>query len=726
MGKSKIFRKVDSSTTLKALLTALIIIIIEVVCGTLILNIYSSQVYAEVYAERSAIAEDIGKGAVSAMGENADYAEESVQLGLKTYLESDAHGDGYVLFTEASSGRIIGSGWALEGNLSDYGINYNSPCIFEKDGTSYIFSSYRLNDSYFVGVIDNFESRQIQIDGLVSNTVVFLIICGVFVLAVFAFYVNWAGGNMSIAKHAYRFTVDADNNVVKYNHRFRADFGALNQLDFDISKFDNHGYNLISIKGVNGEKALSFTVRKRADGKYSVNGDEIKNSVGSTVNVPAAVGASGAPDKVRVSLSNAYKDFRHRGKRTLIGVISIVNLQRIGALFGKDMSQKIQQSLVVRAREKFEFVYELDTGRIGVACPDGQRLNALLSSMDENLEYLSQPIRLEDNLFTVELKSGFALCDATMPTDDFDYAMQAAEAALQRVLDSKVADYLIYHESQKSVYAKYFIKFDVKQMLEDGAFEMEYQPQYNIKEGRIEGFEALLRVKKNWDVSVDTFSFISYAERTGAMVQLGDFIFNTGMSFAKQLENKNVRVSLNVSPVQLMQAGFTETFLNIYKKYQLKPGALCVEITESFLMSNFDETLEKLRILQDNGISIHLDDFGTEYSSLLYIKKLPVSSIKIDKGFVHGICKDKTSQAIIKFITNIAKLINCTTICEGVETTQEFDMLQVLGCDVIQGWLIGRSLPPEEAVKIIDSFDYAAVAAAKNAEFAPSDKKETK
>ena len=719
MGKSKIFRKVDNSTMLKALIAALLIIIIEVVCGTLILNIYTSQVYAEVYAERTEIASDVAAGAKEVLGENADYADESVQTQLKDYFAVNLHGDGCVLFTEASSGRIVGSGWILEGNLSNYGITYSSPCIFDMNGTPYIFSAARLNDSYFIGVIDNFQSRQSQIDGLIANTVVFLIVCAIFVVAVFIFYVNWAGGQMSVAKHAYRFSVDGDNKVVRYNHKFRADFGALNQLDFDISKFDNRGYNLISINGANGEKTLSFTVRKMADGKYSVRGDEIKNSVGSTVNVPAAVGVSGSADKVRISLSAAYKDFINRGKRTLIGIIYIINLQRIGALFGKDMSLKIQRALVERAKSKFEFAYELDTGRLGVASPDGQKLNNLLASMDEVIDYLNQPIKLEDNLFTIETKCGFALCDATMPSGDFEYAMQAAEAALQRVLDSKVADYLIYHELQKNVYAKYFIKFDVRQMLDDGAFEMEYQPQYNIKEGRIEGFEALLRVKKNWDVSVDTFSFISYAERTGAMVQLGDFIFNTGMSFAKQVEDKNVRVSLNVSPVQLMQAGFTETFLNIFKKYNLKPGSVCVEITESFLMSNFDETLEKLKILKDNGISIHLDDFGTEYSSLLYIKKLPVSSIKIDKGFVHGICKDKTSQAIIKFITNIAKLIDCTTICEGVESTQEFDMLQVLGCDVIQGWLIGRSLPPEKALAVIDTFDYETVAAAQNARSVP-------
>ena len=217
MGKSKIFRKVDNSTMLKALIAALLIIIIEVVCGTLILNIYTSQVYAEVYAERTEIASDVAAGAKEVLGENAYYADESVQTQLKDYFAVNLHGDGCVLFTEASSGRIVGSGWILEGNLSNYGITYSSPCIFDMNGTPYIFSAARLNDSYFIGVIDNFQSRQSQIDGLIANTVVFLIACAIFVVAVFIFYVNWAGGQMSVAKHAYRFSVDGDNKVVRYN-----------------------------------------------------------------------------------------------------------------------------------------------------------------------------------------------------------------------------------------------------------------------------------------------------------------------------------------------------------------------------------------------------------------------------------------------------------------------------------------------------------------------------
>ncbi|MGN0818447.1 MAG: EAL domain-containing protein, partial [Candidatus Coproplasma sp.] len=522
------------------------------------------------------------------------------------------------------------------------------------------------------------------------------------------------GGRQRIKNYEYALVVDDDGKILKADSAFRKDFGSTDRINADFSKFNKKSYNLVQLNGIAGARTLVFRLRC-ADNKNFIYASDIKNARDYVGGSEESGGELATTEKANASLSSAYESFVVRGKRTLIGVMVISNLNQIGTLFGKDMALNIQKVVLDKAREKFTYVYELDLGKIGVTFPDGKNLDILLSEIEDYLQYVSQPIRMEDNLFTIELKSGFALCDSAMPTQDFDYAMKAANAALQRVIDTNVADYVIFHESQKSIYAKYFIKYDIKQMLIEGAFEMEYQPQYNIKEKRIEGFEALFRVKKSWNVNVDTFSFITYAERTGAMVQLGDFIFDTGMRFAKQLEGKNVSVSLNVSPVQLMQAGFIENFLRIYKKYELKPGSICVEITESFLMTNFTETLRKLEILQANGINTHLDDFGTEYSSLLYIKKLPISTIKIDKEFVHDILKDKASQAIVKFITNIAKLLNCTTICEGVEMPDEFDMLSVLGCDTIQGWLIGKSMKPEDALKIIDTFDYESVAAAKRA-----------
>ena len=311
----------------------------------------------------------------------------------------------------------------------------------------------------------------------------------------------------------------------------------------------------------------------------------------------------------------------------------------------------------------------------------------------------------------VSVKCGFVLSDTAMSSRNYDYIMSAADAALKRAVEDRGDslnrnDYFIFRESQKKLYAKYLFKIDIPQMLENGDFYLEYQPQYSLTENRIVGFEALFRVNRRVQISVSTYEIITYAEQSGNMVLLGDFIFNTGMRFAKSIEGLGVSISLNVSLVQLMQTGFVDNFLKIYRSYNLKPGAISVEITESYLMSAVDDTLKKLEILRSNGISIHLDDFGTKYSSFNYLKQLPIGAIKIDQIFIRDIDRNDYSRFITKMIVDISKNLNLSSICEGVETKQQMETVKALGCDIIQGFLISRSVDEDKARKMIAEYHY--------------------
>jgi EAL domain-containing protein (putative c-di-GMP-specific phosphodiesterase class I) len=291
-----------------------------------------------------------------------------------------------------------------------------------------------------------------------------------------------------------------------------------------------------------------------------------------------------------------------------------------------------------------------------------------------------------------------------MQAKKYSYIITAVGAALKRAQTEKENDYFLYDESQKKVYSKYFFQIDIRQMLQDNDFEMQYQPQYSLQEDKIIGFEALFRVKKRVEMNAGAFEIITYAERTGNMVLLGDFIFDTGMRFAKSVEGMGVTVSLNVSPVQLMQAGFVERFLEIYHKYDLPAGLICVEVTESFLMTTFEETVQKLDILRDNGICVHLDDFGTDYSSLLYLKKLPIDIIKVDKEFVTDIATNDYSRSITRMVIGLAHELQLQSICEGIETEEQLAIVKRLGCDIIQGFIVGKSQPDDVARGMINSF----------------------
>ena len=175
-----------------------------------------------------------------------------------------------------------------------------------------------------------------------------------------------------------------------------------------------------------------------------------------------------------------------------------------------------------------------------------------------------------------------------------------------------------------------------------------------------------------------------------------------------------VSVSLNVSLIQLMQTGFVDNFLKLYRFYDLKAGALCLEITESFLVQTIDETLKKLCILKENGINVHLDDFGKAYSSFNYLQKLPISAIKIDKTFVSDIEKNRYSEFITKTIIDISNNLNLKSICEGVETEEQLKIVSSYGCETVQGFLISRSVDENTARDMIKNYRYIKTAPAEN------------
>lgn len=387
-----------------------------------------------------------------------------------------------------------------------------------------------------------------------------------------------------------------------------------------------------------------------------------------------------------------------KANRLLLGIIDITNLKNLDLMFGRAFAEKIYEMVAERINKRFGRFYEMPGEKIGVLVEENRQIDYALKDMLGNFDFFNQAALIDDNLVNITCKGGFAIQDGVMEDQSFEYLESCAEGALKRSSKEERVHFYVYHESQKKLYAKLI---DIKQMLANNNFEMEFQPQVDIKTGRTFGFEALFRIKKNLSIEVDIFSLITYAERTGNMILLGDFIFNEGMKFAKSIEGKGVHVSLNVSPVQLMQAGFVENFLKIYRKYDLLPSSISIEITESFLMTTFDETLKKLEILQQNGIDIHLDDFGVSYSSLLYLKKLPISAIKIDREFIMDITKNQYSKTITQTIVQICKQLDKICISEGVETEDQRVILQELGVDVVQGYLTGKSMSADKARQVI-------------------------
>ena len=174
---------------------------------------------------------------------------------------------------------------------------------------------------------------------------------------------------------------------------------------------------------------------------------------------------------------------------------------------------------------------------------------------------------------------------------------------------------------------------------------------------------------------------------------------------AKKLENEDITIAINISPAQLVQNGFVNQMVELAEKHQVDPSKIALEVTETFLVENLRIAREKLMLLKKRGFKIHLDDFGTGYSSLAYLKDLPVDTIKIDREFIKYLNTDKTSRAIVSKFLSLANALELEVIAEGVEDEKQSAFLNKNGCEIIQGWLISKALPFDEAMKLLEQYN---------------------
>ena len=160
-------------------------------------------------------------------------------------------------------------------------------------------------------------------------------------------------------------------------------------------------------------------------------------------------------------------------------------------------------------------------------------------------------------------------------------------------------------------------------------------------------------------------------------------------------------LSVNISAVQYKRDDFVDKLLEVINKYHMKPEELELEITESVFIENYDLIIKKLRLLREYGIKISMDDFGTGYSSLSYLMNLPIDTLKIDKSFVDSVLEDDNSAIIMESIMNMVKKMGLETVAEGVETVEQLEYLKSIGCDNIQGFLLGKPQPDESIRELI-------------------------
>lgn len=243
------------------------------------------------------------------------------------------------------------------------------------------------------------------------------------------------------------------------------------------------------------------------------------------------------------------------------------------------------------------------------------------------------------------------------------------------------------------------IQTKLREVVFEQNFTMFFQPQYYTESQQLRGVEALIRWKDEKGDMISPAIFIPIAEKNGTIVPIGTWVIEKSVQIYagwRERYHYPLVLSLNVSAVQCRQRGFKESLLQILEMYHVSPNEIELEVTETILIEDFDYISERFAELREIGVRISLDDFGTGFSSLAYLKGLPIDTLKIDKTFVDTLLTDKNTKIITESIIYMVQRLGYETVAEGVETKEQFQYLKELQCDMIQGYYMGRPMPADD------------------------------
>jgi len=307
---------------------------------------------------------------------------------------------------------------------------------------------------------------------------------------------------------------------------------------------------------------------------------------------------------------------------------------------------------------------------------------------------LDQAFIFEDQELFVSSSIGISL----YPHDGRDTAglLKTAGAALDRAKVQGGNNFHFYTAGGTTRALKQLVlESNLRPGLERSEFVVHYQPQVDVRGFQLVGMEALVRWQHPSLGLLYPNEFVPLAEESGLILSLGDWVMRTACAQNKLWQDGGLtplRLSVNFSARQFQQATFITDVAQILKDTNLDPRWLELELTESSIMKDPEEAIEKLHELKLMGIKVAIDDFGTGYSSLNYLKRFPIDTLKIDKTFVSDICKDPHDTAIVRAIINLGHALDLMVIAEGVETKEQLQYLSALECDAVQGFLFSKAI----------------------------------
>ncbi|QND45840.1 EAL domain-containing protein (plasmid) [Rhizobium lusitanum] len=312
---------------------------------------------------------------------------------------------------------------------------------------------------------------------------------------------------------------------------------------------------------------------------------------------------------------------------------------------------------------------------------------------------LAAPFDLDGVREHVTCSIGIAM--APDHAEDADVLMRDADLALYAAKGSGRSTYRFYQtEMRLEAERRHQLTVELREALQNDEFELYYQPIIRLDNDGLSGFEALIRWRHPERGLIAPMEFIPVAEETGMIVPIGEWVLREACRTAARWPS-DLKIAVNLSVYQFRHTGLLATIVSVLDETGLRPERLEIEITESVLLSEVEQSLQLLRALKELGIRIAIDDFGTGYSSLSYLRSFAFDKIKLDRSFVAGIETDPGNLAIVRAVVGIASGFNAMTLAEGIETEEQLGKLRAEGYSEVQGFLLGRPMPRQDAEALI-------------------------
>ncbi|HEY8500431.1 MAG TPA: EAL domain-containing protein [Clostridia bacterium] len=408
----------------------------------------------------------------------------------------------------------------------------------------------------------------------------------------------------------------------------------------------------------------------------------------------------------RLWLSNYLESLVKSDYPFILVYMDLDNFKVINDTFGYVYGDVILKNMGMRLKAcagRGSAVCRTSADEFAILITDIDKVNGFDLFIEKLKEKLSEPIRVDENEFHFTFSIGIAVFPEDGKTSD-DLMKNAGTAMLKAKSTGKNLLKRFEKRMNDELYEKVLLEREMRKALENGEFHIFYQPQISLEDHSIAGLESLIRWYHPERGFIDPMDFIPLAEEIGLINRIGEWVFTEACKFSAVI-NKNreepIPVSVNVSPIQLMQHDFLNLFTDIISKTGVNPKWMVIEITESALMESRKENALKLKVLKKKGIKIALDDFGTGYSSMHHLQGLPVDIMKIDRSFIKNVSRPGNGGKLTEAMIILAHRLGMSVVAEGVEELGQYKVLKKYGCDVAQGFYFCEPLPEDKIVKII-------------------------